>query len=62
MTRAVKCPVCQKASKIEDSDYYIETGEVVVVWVPQPLYQFSYPDNPDYISPRCDKCMRKRGH
>ena len=47
-----ECPVCHISHHIE---HVGERGN----WGPQFLYQRSYPGQPEYISPRCQRCFEK---
>jgi hypothetical protein len=51
------CPVCKIFNRIQQ---LIAIGDdLILMWVPQPLYQFSYPGEPEYISARCERCYDK---
>lgn len=52
-----KCPVCNvfRSIKIQEAI----GDELALRWVPQFLYQRSYPGKPEYIPPRCKKCYDK---
>ena len=52
----VKCPVCK-----EPTGTYNAPGEVpgTVVIQDYPLYQKSYPRQPEYLPPRCLKCYER---
>ncbi len=52
----MKCPVCKMQRTIQEQQVY--GGPLVTI--PVPLYQRSYPDEPEYISPRCSDCFDKR--
>ena len=55
--RGMKCPVCKMST-----GYYpwptIDTA-LPTQRRPFPLYQRSYPGEPGYISPRCERCYNK---
>lgn len=48
-----KCPVCKTQRTIQERRVYGNS----VVTVPAPLYQQSYPGEPEHISPRCLPCF-----
>ncbi len=52
----IKCPVCKRPTGqyIEPA---IEPG--TIVQRDYPLYQFSYPGQPEYLPPRCLTCYEK---
>lgn len=54
-----KCPICKVFGVILDWDYDHITGEVFDTLSPQPMYQYSYPGQKLYITPRCDGCMQR---
>lgn len=49
------CPVCKIRRKIQTQ---VEYGGPLV-WVDEPMYQYSYPGEKGYISPRCNSCYNK---
>ena len=48
------CPVCHKTT-----GFYQGTLPGTVVTLPYPLYQISYPGQPEYLPPRCLTCYEK---
>jgi len=52
----MKCPVCKMQRTIQEQMSY--DGPLVTIRAP--LYQRSYPGEPEYISPRCSDCFDKR--
>lgn len=53
-----QCPVCKTVKLIQTTDLDAG-GEIVVVWVPQLMYQRTYLGEPEYVSPRCYECYAK---
>ncbi len=51
----MRCPVCKMLRTIQEQQVY--GGPPVTI--PVPLYQRSYPGEPEYISPRCSYCFDK---
>ncbi len=56
----IKCPVCKGAT----GGYYCDDVVLArladrLVWRDAPLFQFSYPGEPEYISGRCLRCIKK---
>jgi len=52
----IKCPICKIGT-----GYYSSPGSLrgILRKVPYPLWQYNYPEEPDYISPRCTRCFDK---
>ena len=51
------CPVCKMQHMMKTQ---IFTGEAIkTVWVPELLYQRSYPREKEYLSQRCEGCYNK---
>ena len=53
--REMKCPVCGQREKMKVQLTY--GGPVTEM--DAPLYQVSYPGQPEYLPPRCLKCYKK---
>ena len=51
------CPVCHKTTGFYQEEIDVLPGTVVTL--PYPLYQYSYPGQPDYLPPRCLTCYDK---
>ena len=51
----MRCPVCRKKETIQTQPQY--GGELVEVAAP--LYQISYKGSPNYVSPRCSRCISR---
>jgi transposase-like protein len=49
----MSCPVCKASYFILEQQGY----GIAPVRRPALLYQRSYPGEPEYISPRCDRCF-----
>ena len=52
---SVKCPICGKMRVMLEQLKYGEES----VPVAEPMYQYSYEGEPEYISPRCYDCINK---
>ena len=52
-----KCPACGIFKRIQQLDAVGD--DLVLMLVPQPLYQFSYPRESGHIPPRCERCYDK---
>lgn len=52
-----KCPVCGVVDHIKQVE--AQDDDLVLMLMPQPFYQFSYPGEPDYLPPRCERCYDK---
>ena len=69
----MKCPVCKSATggylwePVERDDVkealvkqgLMDPKALRTEWHDMPLYQRSYPEEPEYISPRCSRCYDK---
>ena len=69
----IKCPVCKSSTggyywppeqRDDVKESLVKQGlmdpkSLLTEWHDIPLYQRSYPGEPEYISPRCEKCYHK---
>jgi len=54
--QTLMCPICKTGRSIPYDESNRITGEIYTVWLPEPMYQFSYKGTREYIPPRCSDC------
>jgi len=59
MTTGLACPICKEKRLIPYDECDYNTGRIYMVLLPEPMYQYSYPGQKLYITPRCDDCMQR---